>query len=126
METNRSCTFSSSAPSWASGCPQMMRNVVSSGSFNFSSSNCTFFSRQVFDWLALSCVLFNWQDCLFFPHFLKEFWVKLLPAPFLVLEDSVCCQSLGSNDTFCDFCRTLISACSLVAFFKIDNSVGIF
>jgi len=117
---NPSCTISSSSvPSLENDRTQVMWSVVSSASFTFSSSNCTFFPRPVFDWLSFSCVLFNWQVCLFL--FFKRILRKLLPAQLLVLEVSVCCQSLGSNDTFCDFCRFLIAACSRAAFLKVNN-----
>ena len=51
--------------------------------------------------------------------FFEKFCVNLLPAPLLLLVD-ICCQSVGSNDTFCKSCRTLIAAFSRVAFFKFN------
>ena len=68
--TKPSCTVSSSSfPSLANYCPQMMCSVVSSDLSKFSSFSFTFFSCPL-SWLANTfCVLFNWQVCLFFPHF---------------------------------------------------------
>jgi hypothetical protein len=54
-------------------------------------------------------VFIVWKNC-----------VNLLPVPLFFLEDSLCCQSVGSNCTFCDVCCTLIAVWSRVAFLRFN------
>lgn len=68
-----------------------------------------FTSGFLMGWLFLAFCLIGRLFIL--SSYFKRIWVKLVPTPLLVLKDSVCCQSLRSNDTFCDFCCTFIAAC---------------
>jgi hypothetical protein len=54
------------------------------------------------------------------PSFFKKKILNLLPAPLLLLEDIVCFQSVGRNDTIRDFCHTLIAVCLRVALLRIN------